>query len=204
VASLRSRPGAEAEIVLSRLAENRDPVIRSWAASAAAQAIPDRAPALLDRLMDDRDPDVRSVAVEELRRLDPSRLKAELPRLLKQLRRKDILEPVTALWTLAELDAAEAREDVRRIVERPHEPFHGRIAEIVLAVLDGDDELIASRLRAHEHYATAWLAYAARLLATPTARGALEEVAASAPDEECRGFAERQLDQWPAQAGPIS
>jgi len=129
------------------------------------------------------------------------RLKTELPRLLKQLGRKDIFEPVTALWTLAELHAAEARDDVRRIVERPHEPFHGRIAEIVLAVLDGGDELIASRLRSHEHDATPWLGYAARLLATPSARGALEEVATSA-DEECRGFAQRELDQWPAQADP--
>jgi HEAT repeat protein len=197
LASLRSRPAGEAETVLRRLAEHDDPVIRAWAASAAAQATPERAPPLLDRLMDDPDPDVRNVAVEELRRLDPSRLSRDLPRLLEKLHRKDIHEPVTALWTIADLRAREARDDVRRIVEDPYEPFHGRIAEIVLAVLDDDDEAVASRLVAHDHVATPWLARAARVLATPRARRALEKCAASAPDEECRTICGESLARWP-------
>jgi hypothetical protein len=85
------------------------------------------------------------------------------------------------------------REPVQEIVEARHEPFHGRIAEIVLAVLDGDDQLIASRLRAHEHEATAWLAKAARLLATPHTRRALEEMAETAPDDEYRSFCSNAL-----------
>jgi len=139
LASLRARPGREAESVLRSLAGNEDAVIRAWAASAAAQAIPKRAHPLLEGLLDDPDPDVRNVALEELRRLDPSRVARQLPRVLAKLRREDVFEPVTALWTLAELRAKDARSDVQRIVDQPYEPFHGRIAEVVLAVLDGDD-----------------------------------------------------------------
>jgi HEAT repeat protein len=196
IASLRARPEREAESVLRRLSGHSDPVIRAWAASAAARAIPTRAYVLLEPLLDDRDPDVRSVAVEELRRVDPSTLERQLPRLLAKLHSEDIFEPVTALWTLAQLRAEDARADIQQIVEEPYEPFHARIAEIVLAVIDGDDEAIAARIAAHDHDAVPWLAHAGRMLGSQSVRRALEELERSAPDEECRRFCQRALDRW--------
>jgi HEAT repeat protein len=197
LASLRAQRPREAERVLRRLAAHRDPVVRAWAAWAIGQALPSRASALLERLLDDRDPDVRGVALEEVRRLGLASVERHLPRLVAKLRSRDFFEPVSALWTVAELRAEDARAEVERIVERPAEPFHARIAEIVLAVLDGDDRAVAARLRGHEHEATAWLANAARLLGTPAARDALEEIARSAPDEECRRFCGEALARWP-------
>ena len=196
IASLEARSADQAEAILRRVAEDEDPVIRAWAASAAASAIPTRAHVLLEPLLDDPDPDVRDVALEEIRRVAPSRLERRLPRLISKLYSRDFYEPVTALWTLAELRVVAARDDVERIAEDPYEPFHGRIAEIVLAVIDGNDEAIASRILDHDHEALPWLANAARLLGTPRPRHALEEMARSAPDEECRGFCQQALARF--------
>jgi len=196
IRSLRERPLTEAAAVLRGLARHDDPVIRAWSASAAARAIPERAGDVIEPLLDDRDPDVRDVALEELRRVEPSRLEQELPRLLKKLRSRDVFEPVAALWALAELRAPQARDAIERVIERPAEPFHGRVAEIVLAVVDGDERALVSRLGRHEHDATPWLTKAARILGTPRLREAVEQVAASAPDDECRQIARDALARW--------
>jgi hypothetical protein len=196
VASLRGQGERETERVLRSLAANADPVVRAWAATAAAPTLPGRAERLLRPLLDDHDLDVRDVALEELRSLDLSLLEREVPRLRKQLQSDDIFEPVSALWTLAELGAISARDDVVKVVRQPHEPFHARVAEIVLAVLDRDEQAITRRLEAHDHEAVPWLVYAARILGTPGARQAVEAVAAAAPDDECRQAAVRALRRW--------
>jgi HEAT repeat protein len=196
LAGLRELPEPEAAELLSTLARNRSPVIRAWAATAAVRAVPGNARELVERLLDDRDPDVRLVALEELRRLDLSLVRKQLPRLVRQLESPDIWEPVSALWALADLRATDARASVERVIEQPAEPFHARVAQIVLAVIDGDEEGIATEIEQHDHIAMPWLARAASILATRKLRAVVEQAAAAAPDEECRAACALALEEW--------
>jgi hypothetical protein len=193
---LRADRGRAARI-LDELSRHDSADVRAWVAWAAPQVLGEGGSSVLMGLTRDRDPDVREAAIDELVTLDPDAARRLVPALRRRLRSTEAREPVSAMWTLAELGDRSSLPAIRRLAEAKdlEHPFNARVAEIVCLLLEERGDEVLWRLRAHDHDYTPWLATAARVLGTESARAALAQCAAGAPDEECRRVCAVELER---------
>lgn len=193
---LRADRGRAARI-LDELTRHENADVRAWVAWAAPQVLGEGGVYVLMGMTRDRDRDVRDAAIEELVALDPDAARRLVPALRRRLRSREAHEPVSAMWTLAELGDTGSLPAIRRIAqsERLDYPFQAHVAEVVCLVLEGREDEIVEGLRAHDHGRMPWLATGARVLGTESARSALEECAMTAPDEECRRACAVELER---------
>jgi hypothetical protein len=201
VEDLRAERGRAARI-LDELSRHRDPDVRGWVVWATPEVLGDGGVYVLVGLTRDRDAEVRDAAIEELVALDADAARKLIPSLRRRLRSRDADEPVTAMWTLAQLHDRESLPQVRRIAEaegRDH-PWQRMPAEVVTLLLQDRGDEILGAIRAHDHERMPWLAAGARILATEEARETLRECARSAPDEVCRRACEIELEKLPETA----
>ncbi len=177
--------------------------MRGWVSWAIPEVLEDGGAYILLGLTRDRDPAVRDGAIEELVALDPDLAQKLVPSLRRRLRSRDAQEPVTAMWTLAELGDRDSLRLIRRIAEADElEHPHQRLSAEVACMLLGDrPENVLAGLRAHDHEHMPWLATAARMQGTPEARLALENCARDAPDEDCRRACAIELEKLEERAG---
>jgi HEAT repeat protein len=195
VEDLRADRGRAVRI-LDELSRHRSPDVRGWVAWATPQALGEGGVHVLVGLTRDRDAEVRDAAIEELVALDPGAARKLVPSLRRRLRSPEPHEPVTAMWTLAELHDRESLPQVRRIVEGENlDPWQRAAAEIVVMLLEERGDEVVRAIRDHDHERMPWLATGARILATDEARDALEECAREAPDEGCRRACTIELER---------
>lgn len=188
IAAFRSSP-LEAKGILSDLAVHRDPIVRAWAAWAAARSLPrGKAVAIALQLAKDKDSDVRDVAVEELVDLDHSTAIKLAPALRRKLQSKSFYEPITAMWALAAIGDASAADAILEAGARWDNALHRNTATVASALLRGEGDDLVRKVRFHDHELMPWLSKALRLLGTEEARQALEGCSNSAPDIECRNY----------------
>jgi hypothetical protein len=187
VDNLRAERGRAARI-LDELSRHRNADVRGSVVWAAPQVLGDGGVYLLVGLTRDRDPEVRGAAIEELVALDVEAPRKLIPSLRRRLCSRDVHEPVTAMWTLAELHDRDSFPQIRRIAEAKdlEHPWQRVPAEVVALLLQERGDEILRGIRAHDHERMPWLASGARVLGTDEARDTLEEGARSAPDEACR------------------
>lgn len=198
-----SIPGLEASLrahadcgkILAELARAPEPLVRMWALGKAPDILGIGAVSILRDRLADGDNDVRSLAWEGMVRLDPGQMRRELGRLRRALRSDDYDHAIDALWVIAELGASELIPEIKR-ASANWQPWRRRTAEMLIAVLDGDEASIVERIRGHDHVDMARLCRAATLISSPAADEALAGVVAdSAVDDHCRDWARRALSR---------
>jgi hypothetical protein len=196
VEDLRADRGRAVRI-LDELTRHRSPDVRGWVAWATPQVLGEGGVHVLVGLTRDRDAEVRDAAIEELVALDPGAARKLVPSLRRRLRSREPHEPVTAMWTLAELHDRESLPQVRRIAEAENldHPWQRLTAGVVVLLLEGRGDEVIGAIRDHDHERMPWLATGARILATDEARDALEECAREAPDEDCRRACAIELEK---------
>jgi hypothetical protein len=154
----------------------------------------------LDRAVRDSDEEVKSEAIGRLADVAPDRLLQLAPSLAERLNAEiPSLEKVFLLWTLAKTGAVETLPQISQL--RSTEPDGtqvARVCDVVSLYLKAGAQPILDSIREHGDHAhmeelstIAW-----HVLATPAAREALDECAANAPDEECRGNCNYALQRW--------
>jgi HEAT repeat protein len=182
-----ARHPESAPFLLGQLAGHPDVDVRSWVSGAARALMPAaEAVPILSRLISDKDKDVRDTAITDLIAVDRSAAaNALIPRLRARLG-ADHEFPLFAAGHLAELRDYESLPAIRALAETASRHYVRRGASIVALLLEGREVEVLRRLRAHEHESTWALADVALMVGTPEARAAVEQCAASAPDEECR------------------
>jgi hypothetical protein len=197
LAELHADRGRAARI-LDELSRHKNPMIRGWVSGTAREVLGEGGVYIVMGLTRDRNPDVRRGAVRDLVQLEPETARRLIPSLRRRLRSRDLVEPVFALWTLAELGDRGSLPAVARIAaaKSDEHPFRRQCARVVAIVLGEQPEEIVERIRAHDHELMPWLARAARIVGTDEARAALAECAESAPDEECRNACAEELGAW--------
>jgi hypothetical protein len=157
----------------------------------------------LDRAVRDPDDDVKSEAIGRLADVAPDHLLPLARSLAKRLNAEiPFLEKVFLLWTLAKAGAVDALPKISQL--RSTEPDGtqlARVCDVVSLYLKEGAQPILDSIRDHDDHAhmeelstIAW-----HVLATPAAREALDECAANAPDEECRGNCDSALQRWDAE-----
>src|SRR5687767_10561265 len=98
VEQLRAEPD-KADAILTAFASSGSFDRQSWVSWAAPQVLPrDRAVVLLTKLARSSNPDVRDDALFTLLDFDRSAAMRLVPRIRRNLRSKDIYEPVAAMW----------------------------------------------------------------------------------------------------------
>ena len=214
IASLIDEGNADSPRLLSRL--EIDPLRRSkvaqllswplgdvrfWALEAAMRIYSrEEYVDALDKAVSDRDDEVKSEAIGRLADVAPDHLLPLARSLAKRLNVEvPSLEKVFLLWTLAKAGAVDALAQISRL--RSTEPDGtqlARICDVVSRYLKEGAQPILDSIRDHDDHAhmeelttIAW-----HVLATPAAREALDECAANAPDEECRGNCNDALQRW--------
>jgi hypothetical protein len=191
---LRRQPG-KAALVLDELSRHPDIAVRDWVPRAARELLGPGAQRLLLGMTRDKDPDVRDGAVEELLALGPDAAGKVIPQLRRQLRSRDIHEPVFAMWALAELKDRRSLPAIKRIAEADdlEYPFHARSARIVCMVLEGRRDEIRAGLEAEDPDDVQWFAAAARIEGSEDALAALEECARNGSREHARRVCRDEL-----------
>jgi hypothetical protein len=192
--ALRRSPQAIAKAEIETLSKSGYAEVRGWASYAASVVLGTRAEPILRRLIRDKDPDVRDVALSDFMKLYPEP-SPELTRMLRmKLRSKDYFEPVSALWALAKLHAAAATEDVAAFASNSdRDLWQRRVAEVVLTLLRGGSEALASRIAQHDHDHMQWLLQAATFEKSSIVHDAVVALVENAPDETCRDMARRTV-----------
>jgi HEAT repeat protein len=187
----------DASAVLAELANDRDPEVRFWVASVAAEGLKreDARPILL-KLARDRDPDVRDGALEMLIEHDPEAARAFLPAFRRQLHSRERFEPVGAIWSLAALGDAASLPEIQRVAAVSDSVWVRNSARIVSLLLTGREEEIVAAIDAHDEEWMPYYAEAARLLGTAAARSALERCAQRPGDEFCQIHCGEALSNW--------
>ncbi len=157
----------------------------------------------LDRAVRDPDDDVKSEAIGRLVDVAPDHVIPMARSLAKRLNAKiPFMEKGFLLLTLAKIRAVDALPQISRL--RSTEPDWtqlSRVCDVVTLYLKEGAEPILASIRNHgdhdrmeELCTMAW-----HVLGTPAARQALDECAANAPDEECRGKCDYALQRWDAE-----
>jgi hypothetical protein len=196
IITLKADP-PNASLLLDRLAELPDPVVRAWAGTAAVEVLGQDAIPLLTRLQRDRDPDVRDVARQDLVAIDPAFERSFFPQYRRALRRRADPwgEDRVAMHTLSRARDPEAAPLLREYAAH-YEPryWHNRMP-LVLADYIEDPESVTRRIRDHDHDFMYWLVEATAMLDIPDAEDALTEALGRATDETCTNIIRERLDQ---------
>jgi hypothetical protein len=191
LAALKRDP-AQAKDVFDELASAGRFFVRQWVALEAPAILGRRAVPLLLRLTRDRHEDVRMDAVNELVELDREAAAQLAPALRRQLRSRDVYEPIVAMRALMLVGDTEDADEMRRAAAESDYPFHRLAAGAYALALEGDDEELARRIEAHQHDAMPWLVVAAAYRATPPMVEALR-LCARGPCHECRDDCSKAL-----------
>lgn len=191
----------QSESLTAELAHAPDSELRAWVAHALPELVareavtPEAASSvLLEIAKDDADPDIRDEAVRSLLKLDRDSALSLAPLLRGRMSSSDYYAPVVAMWTLAELGAYEALDDVLDYMRRVGEDtWQGRQAHIVARVMANDHKSLASQIEAHDHDMMHALCRAVGLMTGDRLRLALERCSAQFDEEcsrQCRGALE--------------
>ena len=188
------RNDPEPRQLLLKLAKSRLVEVRGWVAGNAADVLGSDALPILLLLLDDDDADIRVTAVTAVEGLDPSHIPALARRLRRRLRSSNPYEALATSWTLAKIGDKESVEVLRRYRDG-HEPWtwQHKAADVVLLYMTAPDEVVR-RIEGHDHDRMLWLAYAAKLVGTPSALAALRSGADTLADEECRAACRYTLE----------
>jgi hypothetical protein len=175
--------------------------VRFWALEAAMRIYSRRDYVdALDKAVRDPDDDVSSEALARLVDVAPDHVGPMARSLARRLNTEiPPLEKVFLLWTLAKIRAVEALPQIAQLRSKePDLSQLSRVCDVVSLYLKEGATPILDAIRRHgdhlrmeELNTVAW-----HVVSTPAAREALEECAANAPDDECRGKCEEALRRW--------
>jgi hypothetical protein len=154
----------------------------------------------LGRAVRDSDDDVKSEAIGRLADVSPDHL-LPLSRSLAERLNAEIpsLEKVFLLWTLAKITAVDALPQISQLRSTEADGTQvSRVCDVVSLYLKEGAQPVLDSIRNHgDHVRMEELCTVAwHVLATPSAREALDECAANSPDEECRGACNYALQRW--------
>jgi hypothetical protein len=194
-----------AAALLERLADHRDPIVRSWAGTAAMEILGRGAVPLLFRLTNDRDGDVRDGAREDLIAIDPDFVQQMLPSLRQVLKRgKDPFgEDKAAMWRLARLRDPESVSILREYASRNDPRDYAYRMPLVLADYIEDPTSIARRIRDHDHEWMFWLVDAASLLPVPDSAGSFAAARGLPVDRACLDIIDNRPQKLPDANVPV-
>ena len=180
--------------VLRALAHHRDGNLRDWAIQVVGDLVRaggfDETTGLeliKGRALNDPDSEIRDEATRLFVALAPARAAELIPRLRARLRSKDYFLPVSAMWLLLELGDRDAIPLIQRYRDRMGtDRWQGKQADIVLAVFDRNDYVLAERIASHDHDMMHVLCRAAEALGTSALREALRKCRDGDVDADCR------------------
>src|SRR5690348_5491887 len=195
--ALREDPD-EAVIRFRALLKDARPSVRAWACIAGAKAAGRKFVPTLLEAFSDRSQAVQEMVISGLLEIDPS---AQLLRPLAIRMRQRLLT-----WTddgapriarlLAILNDTDAAPYIERYLHRHDlDPADRTRGEVFLIYLTEGMEGVLNRIRNHaDHDRMPYLGRLVFALGTPDVDTALENLAASAPDERCRLIGEQTLE----------
>jgi hypothetical protein len=132
------------------------------------------------------DRDVRSDALHALARIDVGLLAPYVERLRRQLRAKDSVTPITAIWMLARLRDADSLSLIETLENDRDRPLVRFSAQVAAMLLRGQDSTVLQAIHDHDHLRMPWLIVGAEIVGSAEAERALADCARNAPDEECQ------------------
>lgn len=189
------RDRGRAALVLDELSRHASPRVRTWVPGAAAGILEEGGARLILSMTRDRDDAVREAAVGALLALDPESASTIAPDLRRRLHSADAGQRIGAAWALAELGDRRSLPRLANQARSAVTPEERGAIRAALLVLEQDEDGVISGLRAADASSMPALARAARLLGTPATLAALEERAASAPDDALRAACRVELER---------